>query len=70
VPEHGELPNHVGGGHEDIRAIAEDRKEEGGGQPMAEEDWEADPRGRDSLNHHEGRLGLGQPFDEMGGRGD
>jgi len=24
VPEHGEIPDHVGGGHKDVRAIAED----------------------------------------------
>ena len=44
VPEHGELPDHVGGGHEDVCAIAEDGDQEGGGQSMAEEGREADPR--------------------------
>jgi len=70
VPEHGELPDHVGGRHEDVRSIAEDGEEEGGGQPMAEERWEANPRGGESLNHHEGRLGFGEPLDEMAGGGD
>ena len=67
VPEHGELPNHVGGGHEDVRAVAEDGEEEGGGQSMAGEGREADPTGGEPLNRHEGRLGFGQPLDEVGG---
>jgi len=70
VPEHGELPNHVDGGHEDVRAIVEDGEEEGGGQSMAEEGREADPWAGEWLNRHEGHLGFGQPFDEMGGSGD
>jgi len=70
VPEHGELPDHVGGRHEDVRSIAEDGEEEGGGEPMAEERWEANPRGGESLNRHEGRRGFGEPLDEMGGGGD
>jgi len=49
VPEHGEFPNHVGGGHEDVRTIAEDGEEQGGGQSMAEEGREADPRGESRL---------------------
>jgi len=70
VPEHGELPNHVDCGHEDVRAIAEDGEEEGGCQSMAEEGREADPWGGESLNRHKGRLGFGQPLDEVGGSGD
>jgi len=70
VPEQGELPNHVGGGYEDVRAIAEDREEEGGGQSMAEEGGEGNPRRGEALDSHEGRPGLGQPFDKMGGSGD
>ena len=31
MPEHGELSDHVGGRYEDVRPIAEDREEEGGG---------------------------------------
>ena len=58
------------GGHEDVRAIAEDGEVEGRGQSMAEQGGEADPQRGDTLNSHEGRLGLGQPFDEMGGGGD
>ena len=70
VPEHRELPNHVDGGYEDIRAIAEDGEEEGGGQSMAEEGGEADTWGRETLDCHEGRLHLGQPLDKIGGSGD
>jgi len=36
VPEHRELASHVDGGHEDVRAIAEDGEEEGGSQPVTE----------------------------------
>jgi len=42
VPEHGELPGHVGRGNKGVRAIAEDRKEEGRGEPVTEERGEAD----------------------------
>jgi len=38
-------------------------------QPVAEEGGEADPRRAETLNRHEGSLGFGQPFDEVGGRG-
>jgi len=34
---------------------------------MAEEGGEADPWRGETLDSHEGRLGLGKPFDEMGG---
>jgi len=37
---------------------------------VAEEGGEADAWGGESLDHHEGGLGLGQPFDEVGGSGD
>jgi len=70
VPEHGELPNHVDGGHEDVRAIAEDGDEEGGGQSMAEKGGEADPWRGETLDSHEDCLRLGQSFDKMGGSGD
>ena len=70
MPEYGELPNHVDGGLEDICAIAEDREEEGGGQSMAEEGREADPFRGDTFDSREGRLGLGQSLDKMGGSGD
>ena len=70
MPEHGELPNHVSGGGQDVRAIAEDGKEEGGGQSVAEEGGETNPWRGETLDRHEGRLLLGQPFDEVGGSGD
>ena len=37
VPECGELPGHVDRGNKDVRAIAEDGKDQVGGQPVAEE---------------------------------
>ena len=66
VPEHCELSEHIDCGHENVRAVAEDGKEEGGGQSMTEEGGEADPRGGEAFNSHEGSLCLGQPFDKMG----
>jgi len=45
VPEGGELPNHVDGGQKRVRAAAEDREEERGGQLVAKEGRKADPRG-------------------------
>jgi len=35
VPEGGELPHHVDGGQENVRAVAKHREEEGGGQSVA-----------------------------------
>ena len=70
VPECGELPGHVDCGQEGVRAIAEDGKEEGGGKPVAEERGKADPWRGESLDRHEGRLGFGEPFDEVGGSQD
>jgi len=70
VPEHGELPKHVGAGQKDVRTITKDGEEEGGGQPMAEEAGEANPRGGETFDSHEGPLGLGQPFDKVGSGGD
>jgi len=70
VPENGELPDHVDGWQEVVRAIAEDGEEEGGGQSVTEERREADPWGRVALDRHESRLGFGQPFDEVGGGGE
>jgi len=70
MPEHGELPCHVDGGHEDVCAIAEDREEEGGGQPVAKKGEEANAWKRETLDRQEGRLGFSQPFDEIRGSGD
>ena len=70
MPEHGELPKHVGGGHEHIRAVAQDGEEEGGGQSVAKEGGKADPRGGERFDSHKGPLGLGQPLDKVGGGGD
>jgi len=70
VPERGELAGHVDRGNKGARAIAEDGKEAGGGKPVAEERGEANPWRGESFNCHEGSLGLGQPFDEVGGGGD
>ena len=70
MPEHGELPKRVGGGHENVRTIAQDGEEEGGCQPMAEEGGEANPRGGKTFDSHECPLGLGQSFDKVGGSGD
>jgi len=57
-------------GFESIRAVAEDGKEERGGQPVAQEGGEAHPRRGEPFDGHEGSLRLGQPFDEVRGRGD
>ena len=70
VPESGELPSRVEGGQEGVRAVAEDGEEKGRGQSVAEERREADPWWGETLDRHEGGLGLGQPFDAMGGSGD
>jgi len=70
VPEHGELPKHVDGGHEDICAVAKEGKEEGGSQPMTEEGGEADSWRGETFDSHEGRLGLSQSLDKMGGSRD
>jgi len=59
----------VGCGHEDVRPIAEDGEEEGGGQPMAEEGGEADSRGGETFDGHKGTLGLGQSFNKVRGSG-
>jgi len=37
---------------------------------VSEEGREADPWGAESFDCHEGSLGLGQPFDEVGCTGD
>jgi len=37
---------------------------------VAKEGREAESRGGESLDHHKGRLGLGQPLDEVGCSGD
>ena len=66
VPKGGELPSHMDGGREGVRAIAQDGEEEGGGQSMAEERREADPRGGESLDRYETCLGFGKSLDEMG----
>jgi len=59
VPERGKLPDHVDRWDKGVRAIAEDGKEEGGGQPVAEVRGEADSRRGETFNPHEGSLGLG-----------
>jgi len=56
-------------GNKGVCAIAKDGKEEGGGKPVVEEAGEANPRRGEMLNRHEGCLGFGQPFDEVGGGG-
>jgi len=67
VPERGELPGDVDRGQKGVLAVAEDGKEEAGGEPVAEERGEADPMRGESFDRHEGSLGLGQPFDKVGG---
>jgi len=37
---------------------------------VVEEGREADPWRGESFDRHQGRLGFGQPFDEVGGSGD
>ena len=59
VPEHGEFPGHMDRGQKGLRAIAEDGKEEGGGEPMPEEGGKADPRRGDSFDRQEGGLSFG-----------
>jgi len=70
VPELGELPCQMDGRYEDVCAIAEDGKQEGGGQSVAEEGRKTDPRGGEPFDRHKGCLGLGQAFDEVGCSGD
>jgi len=70
VPERRELPVHGDCGNKGVRAIAEDGKQEGGGKPVAEEVGEGNPRKGESFDGHEGSLGFGQCFDEVGGSGD
>jgi len=70
MPEGGELPGHVGGGHEDVRTVTEDGEEKRGGQPVAQKRREADPWGGEPFDGHEGSLGLGQSFGEVGRRGE
>ena len=70
VPKNGELPGHVYCWYEGVCAIAEDREEERGGQPVAEEGWEADPWGREAFDRHKGRLGLGVSLNEVSGSGE
>jgi len=65
MPEDGELPKRVGGGHKNVRTIAQDGEEEGGCQSVAEEGGEADSRVGETLDSHEGPLGLGQPSDKV-----
>jgi len=60
----------VGCGDEGVRAIAEDRKEEGGGQSMTEERAQADAWWWEAFDRNEGCLRLSQPLDEMGGGSD
>ena len=52
----------MNGRQEGFRAVAQDGEEEGGGQPVAEKGREADAWGEESLDSHEGSLGLGQYF--------
>jgi len=70
VPKDGELPGHGDCWYEGVRTVAEDREEERGGQPGAQEGWEADPWGRAALDSHKGRLGFGECLDEVSGSGE
>jgi len=70
VPEGRELPCYVNRGSEGIRPVAEDGKEERGGQTMAQEGQEAHPPGGEPFDSHEGSLGLGQSLGEVRNHGD
>jgi len=70
VPDGRELPCHVNRGCEGIHPVAEDGKEERGGQTMAQEGREAHPPGEEPFDSHEGSLGLGQSLGEVRSDGD
>ena len=70
VPEHRKLPRHVDGGQEGVGAVAENGEEEGGGYLMTKEGGEADSWWGEAFDRHQGRLGLGESLDEVGGSGD
>jgi len=55
----------VGSGGEDVRAVAEDRDEERGGQTVAQKGGKAHPRGGEPSDGHKGSLGLGQSLGEV-----
>ena len=59
VPERGKFPDHVGRGNKGVRAVAEDGKEEGGGESVAEVRGEANSRRGEAFDRHEGSLGFG-----------
>jgi len=65
--EIGELSRHVDCGFEGIHAKAEDGKRERGGQTVAKERREPQPRGGDPFEGHEGSLGLGQSLGQVTG---
>jgi len=70
VPEGRELSRHVNGGFESIRAVAEDGKEERGGQLVAQERGQTHPRGGEPLYGHESSFGFSQSLGKVWGRGD
>jgi len=52
---------------EDVTPIAQNGEEKGRHQAVSEVRGEAHPRGGEPLDCHEGGLGLGEPFSEVGG---
>jgi len=59
VPEGGEFPDHMDRGNKGVRDMAEDGKEEGGGESVAEVRGEANSRRGETFDRHEGSLGFG-----------
>jgi len=59
VPERGEFPDHMARGNKGVRALAEDGKEEGGGESVAEVRGKANSRRGETFDRHEGTLGFG-----------
>jgi len=69
VPEDRLFAHHIYRRVEDVSPIAQDGEEKGRSQAVAEVRGETHPRGGEPLNCHEGGLGFGQPFSEVGGGG-
>ena len=65
VPEGGEFSQQVEGGGEDVRAVAEDREEERGGQSAAQKGGKAHPPGGEPFYGHKGSLSFGQSLGEV-----
>jgi len=55
---------------EDVSPIAQDGKEKGCGQEVAEVVGEAHPRGGEAFDYEEGGMGFAQPFGAVGGCGN